>query len=325
MSLKVLKKPILIFLLLAVSYYFYFKYNSSTNKEHLTPMPESAAEACKQISSKAEEIEAHYKGLDDLATNFMAFANPKNYKSGDNTSNDMMRNIINVNMSNNDITEMQNSCKNISSTMQLNEIDLTQCDYCQKNGCSVANVTQENISKSNQICGIQAAIDILRKKENSIESQALAETLQKAQGLMSGDNTSRKQNCNIVNQDMSSNQYFKTINDCANTFSGKQENRIKGCGPVLNVIQKNDNDNFQKCVMGATVSSKDEYTSKIKATSEAKSKQESEGLEIAASLGILCFCCISLLLSAAAAFLMSQQQGNGQTPKFGLDNVGFSS
>ena len=300
-----IKQLVVLFAVLVLCYYLV---NRTKEQFTATPMPESAAEACKKIASKAEEIEAHYKGTADIVAAAQGPFNPRNYKSGDNTSDDMMRNIVNTNLSSEDIVKIQNDCKNISATMQINEIDMTQCPYCQQNGCSVTNVTQENIAKSSQVCVLQAATDSLRKKTNSIDAQALAQTLQKAQDLMSGNNKSTKQNCNYVNTDMSSKSYLEQISSCSSENNVNQENRIKGCGPVLNVIQRNANDNFQQCLSSGTITMKDETTNDQSFISSFKVDQLTTGLNLTAAAGSILSCCICSSVVAGVGYYMYTEQ-----------------
>jgi hypothetical protein len=287
-------------------------------KEHVMNLEPNAnaAEACKTISSKADEIAAHYKGAKEIVDAAWGFMSPNNYKSGDNTTNNEMRNIINTNLSNNDIMKISNDCKNSTAGYQLNELDATQCPFCQKNGCDMTNITQENIAKSDQQCAMQSAIETLMTKTNSVDAQALAETLQKAQGVLSGDNTSTNKNCNIVSTDMSSNQYMEQLGKCANEASIKQENRVKACGAVSNVIQKNAFDNIQKCMIGTTIKSTSDTSSQSKLASVFKTTQESTGIDPAASLGSSiasfssCICCCIVLLGLGYVGYSSTEEGD---------------
>jgi hypothetical protein len=298
-----IKNLVYIFILLVVIYFLTQKITIE-KIENIADM--NAAEACKKISTKAEEIEAHYDGAAKIVDAAWGWMSPKNYKSGDNKSTDMMRNIINTNMSQDDITKISNDCAQTASNVQVNEIDMTQCPYCMKNSCDVMNVTQENISKSVQTCGMQSAIDVLMSKTNSIDAQALAQTLQKAQGVMSGSNTSKKENCNIINTDMSSKEYMEVRGSCAQSLSLNQENKIKGCGAVMNVIQRNISEQVQDCIIGNTVKKETQAKSDTKVKTEMKSEQITEGISPLASLGSSLSCVLSsCVISIAAYFIMN--------------------
>lgn len=301
-----IKNLVYIFILLVVIYFLTQKITIKKIEKIENIADMNAAEACKKISSKAEEIEAHYDGAAKVVATAQAFLNPKNYSSGDNKSSDMMRNIINTNMSQDDITKISNECANTASSVQINEIDVQQCPYCMLNGCYIANVTQENISKSVQTCAMQSAIDTLMSKTNSIDAQALAQTLQKAQGVLSGSNESKKENCNIINTDMSSKQYMEARGSCAQSLSLNQENKIKGCGAVMNVIQRNISEQVQDCIMKNTTKKETQTKSTTKVKSEMKSEQITEGISPFASLGSSLSCVLSsCVISIGAYFIMN--------------------
>lgn len=278
-------KLIYIFIILIVVYFLITKI-SSKNIEKIENIADmNAAEACKKISSKAEEIEAHYEGAAKIVDSAWGYMSPKNYKSGDNKSSDTMRNIINTNLSQDDVTKINNECNQAASSMQSNVIDMTGCAYCNKNGCDVSNVVQENELKTAQTCALQSAVDVLMTKTNSIDAQALAQTLQKAQDIMSGNNTSKKENCNITNTDMSSKEYMDVRGSCANSISPIQNNEIKGCGSVMNVVQKNVAEQIQDCIIGNTVKKQSELESDTKLKTEQQSEQLTTGISPMASLG----------------------------------------
>jgi hypothetical protein len=270
-------------------------------------MPESAAEACKKISSRAEEIEAHYGGATKLLQNmpFASLFNPNNYRSGDNTSSDMGRNIINSTMKQEDITKINNECKQIANSIQRNvlNIDLSKCKYCETNPCSVSmtNVKQENIDKVEQLCQLEVAIEILMQNKKSIDAQALAKTLQKAQDLLSGNNNSDKENCNIINSKMTSESYLEAISTCAQESIADQENVINAsCAQdigLANILQRNKADKLQDCIIGTTVDKTLIAEEEVKVKAAAESEQTTQGISMLASAGssiVSCVCSLSV-------------------------------
>lgn len=286
--------------------YFYLR----ASHEGLEMNTESAAEACKKISSRAEEIEAHYGGAKGLLQNIpvLSLFNPNNYKSGDNKTDDMGRNIINTDLSTEDITKINNDCSNMMGSVQINEINTENCPYCQTNGCPVTGVRQENTEKASQMCMLQSATEILMKKKNSIDAQALAQTLQKASGIMSGDNTANKQNCNIVNTDMSSKQYLEHLSNCANIMSSEQVNRIKSCGPVSDVIQRNLSEKLQDCIITSTSKAQTDIDVDAAVKAEAKTEQTTTGIDPLSSAASLSSSCIVIIGLIGVAFVMNEMQ-----------------
>lgn len=276
-------------------------------------MPESAAEACRKISSKAEEIEAHYGGAANLLKNIplASLFNPNNYRSGDNTSSDMGRNIINSTMTQEDITKINNECEQLASSIQTNtlDIDFRGCDLCLLDPrlCSVSmtNVTQENISNAKQLCQLQTAIDILMQNKNSIDAHALAKTFQKAQDLLSGSNTSKKENCNIINSSMTSKSYLESISKCAQDIKNEQKNIINAkCAAsidLVNIVQRNKSEQLQDCIIGATVDKTLQAEQDIEVKAAAESEQTTQGVSILASAGSSIVSCIC---SVAVAFVL---------------------
>ena len=278
---------ILTFLIVSLIIYTQFK-KSTIEKLESDVIPESAAEACKKISSRAEEIEAEYGGIAEIARNvpFASLFNPNNYKAGDNKSNDTMRNIVNSTMKQEDITKISNECSPIATSVQRNilKIDLSECEYCKTHPCDVkmTNISQENIDIVTQTCQMQTAIDILTQNKKSIDAQALASTLQKTQDLLSGSNVSNKENCNVINSNMSSTAYLEAKANCAQISETEQENIIDAkCAAsidVSNAIQKNRAEKLQECIIGATVDRTLAAEEENKLLAKADSTQESKGL-----------------------------------------------
>lgn len=282
-------------------------------------IPETAAEACKKISSRAEEITAAYSGQAKVLQNLPIYSlfNPNNYRAGDTSSNDIMRNIINSTMTQEDITKISNSCNPLSTSIQKNiiNVDLRNCPYCDTNPCkiSMSNISQQNIDEVTQICMLQTAIEILLQNKKSIDAQALAQTLQKTQDLLSGKASSSKDNCNIINSSMTSESYLESIQKCALESQNDQENRIDAaCASsidIVNVIQENRNKKFQECIINATVDKALLSEEDVKATVKAESKQESIGLNplfFAGSSSISCI--ISIIIGGALYFYKNNNQ-----------------
>lgn len=241
----------------------------------------NAAEACKTISSRADEIKAISGGATEVVDaigSILTFGLSRLGKDlrAENEMKTQLRNITNIDLSNEEYIDIRNTCSNTFTGVQINEIDMTQCPYCREYGCPVTNVTQENLIKNEQMCYIQSLVDILLKKTDNIDALATAKVIQDAEGMLSGNKTSMDQ-CNIVNKDMSSKKYLDFISECANQSAIEQKNRIVGCGPVLNIIQKNRFDNFQKCMIRNTTTQTEETVSETQQKTDVELEQKAEG------------------------------------------------
>ncbi len=265
----------------------------------------NAQELCQRISTRAEEIVAEAekaKATGDAVwgpfDNVTAWLDPKNYQ-GNSQSSQMMRNILNTNLSSSDMAEINNSCANINLSFQLNEIDNTKCEYCQKYGCTTSGIIQENSSVNQNLCAIASTIDKLRNKKSSIDANALIKVLQERQGVLSGNQSSNVENCNVINVDMSSTDYLTVKNCCSNNTELTQINTIKNCGNAYNNIQKNLNKLENQCLIDQDVIQKETIDSTQKITTELQNLQKSLGISSTASLGssVVCSIVCSVLLS----------------------------
>lgn len=278
----------------------------------ISNMPQNAAEACAKISSRADEIKAHYGGTANIMKNLPGFAlfNPNNYKSGDNTTDNMMRNIINTNMSKCEVEKIANICKNTSSSFQSNIIDTSMCEACNKDPslCVVKDNTQINANDITQTCTIQTAIKALSEKKDSVDAQALAKVLQETEGLMSGSNTSTSENCNIINKDMSTQNYLETRNECLNSLNLEQENIMKGCGQFINNIQENTSKQLQECLVGTISDKTDIISTDTKVKSELDIEQFTKGIDTTALIisSVSSVVCILSIL-AISFYVMNQE------------------
>jgi hypothetical protein len=275
-------------------------------------MPDYAAEACKKISSKAEEIEAHYGGSAKLLQNMPLYSlfNPNNYKSGDNTTTDMARNIINTNISECEMQSISNSCSNSISSSQINELDQSACYICTHVNpqlCAIKDVVQRNSSDLTSTCSMKAAISILTSKKNSVDAQALAKVLQKADGLLSGANSTRTENCNIIDTNISAATYIDQKNTCINSLDLSQSNVLKACY-VSGAIQENHSNQLAECMLNSDTEKVSELESGTKVSKSLEAKQESIGIDTAASAISASASLVSSSLALAGFYFFSQQE-----------------
>ncbi len=252
---------------------------------------ESAAEACKKISSTADIIKAQAEAdnlvttavLDGLLGPLNLFR-PDAYKSGDNKTERMMRNILETNMSTKERQDIYTYCSNAVKNSQINNIDNTNCKYCQTHKCKLSGITQSNEVEVTQSCVLQTAIKKLLEKTNSVSAQALADVLQSADGVLSGSSSLGTDNCNIVKTDMSTKDYLELRSNCSNLITQDQLNDIQFCGTMRNVSQQNKYNNYQNCVNSVSTDSSKKITSDTKIKTELVSKQTTEGITSSASL-----------------------------------------
>ena len=265
-----------------------------------------SASACRTISSEADKITAAANGQANVLANVPLFSlfDPNNYKSGTNALADSMRNIITTNLSSCEMQKITNTCSNTSSINQQNVIDNTKCTYCNNNLCTLNGDTQTNNATIQQTCTIQAALQALTEKTNSVQAQALAQVLQKANGVLSGNNNVSTDNCNIISQDLSSQSYLDQKNSCLNSVSLDQLNSLQFCGNVAGSIQSNLSNQIQKCMDSQTISTTNTATTDTAAAVVTKSDQASTGIDTSASIisGIVSVVFSCLLMVAAYYF-----------------------
>lgn len=279
-------------------------YEECTDKKEgtsLEAMAETAAEACKQISTRAEEITAMAEGTQGIMDSFFTFLSPNNYKGGDTESDGMLRNILDNNISECQKQQIINACNNTSATIQSNSITST-CDssFCIANPdlCQSNNNIQINENKVNQMCGVNLAIKALTEKKNSIDAQAAAKSIQEASGLLSGDSNYKVENCNIIDQSMSSASFYENKNTCLNSLDINQTNEIEACAASGN-IQKNINTLIQDCIVGQEYESKNYTEANTKVLNTFESTMKSLGISQEASIisSIACVCCCCIVLA----------------------------
>ncbi len=281
---------------------------------------ENAAEACKKISSEAEKIIADGKSKAAtariIAGAFGAIlggpvyapvaivANPANYKGGNNTAETMTRNIIERDLSNDQKQTIISNCVNSDVNLQKNVINNTMCPICETQECVAENISQNNIVNHIQRCILQNALKTLLTKTDNLDAQTLATVIQKTEGLLTGDNDFKSENCNIVRTDMSSKQYFDARNKCSNQLNEDQINNIIFCGDMNDVYQNNQRKSLQDCINSLTYESTENQTSNITVKDEVKIDQKTTGLTASSSIGSSLISGIFLILSIVLALYL---------------------
>jgi hypothetical protein len=267
---------------------------------------DNAAEACKTISSEAENIKAAGNASAEILRNIpgVSLFNPNNYRAGDNTTIANMRNIITTNLSTCEQQKISSLCKQSTTASQSNKIDTTNCEYCNTHGCDIIGNTQTNTAVTAQTCELRVGISALLSKKNSVKAQALAKVLQEAEGLLSGSNEFKSENCNIIDKDMSTSKWLETKNECLTSSGLLQDNTLIGCGNIMNNLQTNTSETLQDCVQGTDIRSENTLKDSTDITQDIDSSQISSGLDtmasiissVVAAISSSFFCCILIAI-----------------------------
>lgn len=176
-----------------------------------------------------------------------------------NKSQTFNTNINNTSISTSDIKNIFNSCSNVSSATQKNNISssldcLNQvgkiCNgnfACIKDLTTVSGINQENNQTVNQDCIVNSLIKTISSKDIGMENAAQLLTLQESKGFMTS-NDNLTSNCNQVNNNISSSTFLNAIANCSNKSASEQINTITACGiNVSGTKQNNTGNNLFKC------------------------------------------------------------------------------
>lgn len=279
-----------------------------------------AQEACKQVSSRAEEIAAEGQKISDGIKAFfpvLQVFNPKNYAAA-NDARQEIKNITKLDMSNEDVYKLGSSCSALATTVQANTIDTTACSkpeiyeawvkildsptckanpsLCPANPATFSKVTQQNISNGHLTCTMNGLMDFAKTQTATIDTAATIEAAQKAINIAA--NKSSQSSCNYVNSDMSSAKYIELLNKCAVTTSTEQSNMIKGCVNMYNVSQLNNSDQMNQCLIDNKILSAESQDNKITQKSSSILSQIAEGISPMACASSCSVCLIFCLICA---------------------------
>ena len=269
---------------------------------------ENAAEACKKISSEAENIIAQGESKAQTAKTIAgviggilggpigALINPVNWKGGNNKAEELTRNVIERDLSREQIQTIRSNCENTNISRQSNVIDNTMCPICEVELCTADKIRQNNVAEYTQSCVLQNAVKGLMSATDNLDAQILATVIQKTEGALSGDNKSNSEDCNIVRTDMSSKEYFDSRSECANVINTDQKNNLVHCGDMNLITQSNNRSLLQDCINKKVYESTNGLLYDTKTTTETKSEQKSTGITSTASIvGSIIFLVIFIL------------------------------
>jgi hypothetical protein len=275
----------------------------------------NAAEACKHISSEAEKIAATYKGQAGLIkevakmTPWGAVSNAIDKIGAENDIKQQMRNILNIDLSSNDVMEISNTCTQKSTVEQTNTIKWDPACLANPiiaqaiaNGTiKLTNIKQRNVAETEQKCIMQALLDVVSKKQASLENLVAAEALSKAEGL-GAKNTVSQDTCNIVNKDMSSNDYINMTQSCNNEVFANQTNEIFACSGMEEIVQENLSTQKQECLQKAGVIKASDATAEVSNTTQLSATAEATGVSPLVSSGGAA-CCVVIIIFCLIKFL----------------------
>lgn len=240
----------------------------------MSHLAKDAAEACRQISTEAENIRERGKAVGGL----LAFLNPQNWKS-ENETKTQFKNIMGIDMSTEAITNIKNVCNNIFTGVQTNIIDIGNCPICQTQPCNIRGVRQSNTIQSHQECGANSIIDKLKENKGDFQSLASIKAIQDAKGAASG-NTIQTDTCNYTDLNMSTKEYLDALSSCGNVASSIQTNELRGCMNVIDIIQANDYKNYQKCIANTTFTDQGKKDFSSIMDNYMSGDQQSEGTDL---------------------------------------------
>ena len=288
----------------------------------------NAKEACEKVSSEAENIKAGFDGATGVADAIGAVFTFGLSRLGkdlqaENKVNETVKNILNIDLSSNDIMEISNTCTQKTDVKQRNIIGVDP--LCMQDPIigpiiaqgfasgtiTIKNVSQRNVSEQEQSCVMKSLIDILSKKEADSTNLAALNVLQEAEGLMT-KNQNEKDACNVVNKDMSSNDYYKNIQKCNQEALADQENKISVCMGMQDIAQENISSQKTNCLMEAGVIKEEDIKEKSSNLTDTGVKQKAKGITPGAmassSLSSLCFSSILFIILGVLGYFASTME-----------------
>ena len=280
------------------------KSNCQTDSSSKTCPPEvnnmNAQEACAQIKKASEAADVAAACAEAIKN-----VNPLGFLQSKASSSQSIFSILNTQMSTIDEAVQNSNCEQLVSQSQTNSI-AGPSDTCIANiisrmdpsdigkylsNITIQNVIQENSANALNICRINLALKTLSKMDASIDNSAIQAALNSAKGLLSSS-TSDQTSCTDISASMSACKYI-TQNQCCNSqIAQDQQNLLdSGCtlGQVNNIMQTNNADAQNNCILSAQASVTTDMKTKIKNKVQQSATNKSEGLTMDFIL-IIIFC-----------------------------------
>ena len=257
----------------------------------------------KTASDVCKEIQDRSKGFMDVADDIVNAIWPiKNPFGANATSTQKMIDHLNNTMTDKKNVSQMNECMQSNTQTQSNDIEgLDQiCLQILGNYMSpdqvtkieqggMQNITQVNKATSQNMCKINLALDTLTKMESSIDNSALQAAINKATGLMSNSD-SNQDTCIDINNTMSACTYISQKQCCDQHTSQTQSNLMNAkctAGQIKNILQSNNADSKDSCLLSAQASISTDFANTIKNTISQDAKNTSEGLTLSFGLILL--------------------------------------
>lgn len=245
---------------------------------------EDIANACKKVSSEAENIKAKGDAAAKSGINALFNLIGNSIKEGraNTEAETQLKNIVQIDLTSKQIVDIATTCNNTVAVNQTNVIT-NDCPYCQTyGGCDVDGVTQVNDEDVNSQCYMTSLMDIMSKQEASADTAAKTMGLQQTQGILASS-VSKVDGCNYLKSTATSDDYYRMISSCANQTISNQTNLIgSNCGKAANLVQKNSYRSFLLCTLQSDVSTWKGQSSDAVADIVTETNQKTTGVDFAA-------------------------------------------
>ena len=283
-----------------------------------------AQSTCKQIANRLTDY-GKYKDMNDQ---FRTFTDPASMWRNKSDSMIMNSNISYLDLSQQDIININNSCSNLATSSQINNlIQSPNCitnafEICKDNKgvindtcyskvadlITIKNVNQLNVSNIKEECQLNNLVKKLSSKDANIDTASAVLAAQRASGIGSQVDGITS-NCNEIRQDMSSKDFLTSILSCSNQISNKQVNSFEACGGS-NINQQNINDAFQRCLVSSGIYTEQKSVSTIQQKLESKVDQTAATIDFGALFGnpiVIVIIVVVLLVCSVVLFLLNKK------------------
>jgi len=269
------------------------KYDCPNDSSNKTCPPElnnmNAQDACAQIKKASEAADVAAACAEAIKN-----VNPLGFLQSKASSSQTINNVLKTYMSTTDEAVQNSNCEQSAIQAQTNSL-LGPSDSCISSitsrmdpsdvgkylsNMTIQNVVQENSANALNICRINLALKTLSKMDASIDNSAIQAALNNAKGLLSSS-TSDQTSCTDISASMSACKYITQNQCCSSRIAQDQENLLSsGCmlGQVNNIMQTNNADAQNNCILSAQASLSSDMKAKIKNKVQQSATNKSEGL-----------------------------------------------